>query len=677
MTNLTSIFPGGFDAKKHITFEPATPPEYAFSDALHAFGMEIDGPIVPGEIQRTRMSDQKRGNKRNGWYLYFGADPVTNIAAGVFGDWRHDHRQYWSSKAERDMDVRESLAYKQHIKSMQALAEKEKQLRQDEASEEASRLIADMPLAAGHEYLARKQVKPYGLYLDGNALIVPMRNADGDIRSLQRIYPNGDKRFMSGGETKGCFHLIGSILTEPTYLVEGYATGATIHEATKKSVLVSFTSGNLGPTLDAVRKAGNQQKIIIAADNDRHTDGNPGVTAATRAAESHIGVSVVVPVFQGSEGTDFNDLMAGEGVDAVMRCLHIDETQESQALVGIDEMMELAKRPLPWLIKPFLHMDSTVCIFGPPKQFKTFVALDMALSIATGLPFMNKWDVRRPGMVIYVAGEGVFGVSHRIKAWAISRGIPDTEFTTENIPFYRTRGSIPISDGGAIEMAQQCEELSRKADLPINAIIVDTLARNFGSGNESDTKDMNQFIHRCDTDIKERFGCCTILIHHTGHNEKDRPRGSMVLPGAMDGMIRVNVTESELIEVLPLSYKDSETPAGFLAQYKKIDLGSVDEDGAPIESIALEWMGASLLNNKGLKPDETMILSLLSGGPKIYAILRDDFVFKASKAPALKGAGKGENRNQKACRVAFGRAIQSLIESEMVLQDGDELRVKN
>ncbi len=68
------------------------------------------------------------------------------------------------------MDVRENLAYKQHIKSMQALAEKEKQIRQDEASEEAARLIADMPLAAGHDYLTRKQVKPYGLYLDGNAL---------------------------------------------------------------------------------------------------------------------------------------------------------------------------------------------------------------------------------------------------------------------------------------------------------------------------------------------------------------------------------------------------------------------------------------------------------------------------------------------------------------------------
>jgi len=311
VTNLTGLFPGGFDAKKHATFEPSTPPEYAFSDALHAFGMEIDGPIVPGEIQRTRMSDQKRGNKRNGWYLYFGADPVTNIAAGVYGDWRHDHRQYWSSKAERDMDVRENLAYNQRIKSMQALAEKEKHLRQDEASQEATKLIADAPLAAGHDYLTRKQVKPYGLYLDGNALIVPMRNADGDIRSLQRIYPNGDKRFMSGGETKGCFHLNGSILTERTYQVEGYATGATIHEATKKSVLISFTSGNLGPTLDAVRKAGNQQKIIIAADNDRHTEGNPGVTAATRAAEIHIGVIGSVPVFQGIEGTDFNDFLGG------------------------------------------------------------------------------------------------------------------------------------------------------------------------------------------------------------------------------------------------------------------------------------------------------------------------------------------------------------------------------
>lgn len=672
MTSLTTIFgPSGFDATKSPTFEPSTPPEFGFSDALHAFGMEVDGPIIPGEIQRCRMADQKRGNKRNGWYLYFGSDPGTGIAAGVFGDWRHDQRQYWSSVSERDMDARQQAAYQAHIKAMQAVADRERQARQDEAAQEAASIINSAPLAASHDYLTRKQVKPYGLYTHEGALIIPMRNAQGDIRSLQRIYPNGDKRFLAGGQTRGCFHLIGSTLTEPTYLVEGYATGATIHTLTGKSVVVAFTSGNLGHTIEAIRSVGNHNKIIVAADNDRHTDGNPGITAASKAAEGHLGVHVVYPEFQGSEGTDFNDLAVGEGDDAVRHCLNtVPPIKESASLVGIDEMMALASQSLPWLIKPFFYLDSTVCIFGPPKQFKTFVALDMALSIATGLPFMGKWEVRRPGMVIYVAGEGVFGVSHRVRAWALSKGIPDEEFTTENVPFYRTKGSIPISDGGADEMARQCQELSDQAGLPINAIIIDTVARNFGSGNESDTKDMNQFINRCDTDIKERFGCCTVLVHHTGHNERDRPRGSMVLPGAMDGLIRVTAEEdSKLIEVAPLFYKDSETPDGFLAQPNKVDLGYVDEDGEPIESIALAWMGQGIIDaQERYSPDEKLLLSLVSDEPKPSMILRDDFIHEAMKMPVQKGKNKGEKRNNRACSVAYGRAFNKLLEKGLLQQ---------
>lgn len=671
--NLTGLYPGGFNARKYVTFEPATPPEIAFAEALEAFGLVVDGPIVPGKITRTPMADQRRGNKRNGWYLYFGQDHSTNIAAGVFGDWRQpDHRQYWSSKSERDMSPGELDAYRLSVRAMQEQAERERAARQDEAAAEAVSILSDAPLAAAHDYLARKRVKPYGLHVQGDALLIPLRNAEGDVRSLQRIYPNGDKRFLAGGQIKGCFHLIGSTLTEPTYVAEGYATAATIHHITGKSVIVAFNSGNLAPVVEAIRGR-NPQKIIIAADNDRNTEGNPGLSAAHKAAEGFLGVSVVCPEFQGSEGTDFNDLAVSEGDDVVRQQLHIEPgTESNQGLVGIDEMMDMARQSLPWLIKPFLHLESTVCIFGPPKQFKTFVALDMALSIATGLPFMNRWEVRRPGMAIYVAGEGVFGVSHRVRAWALHRGIPDEEFTTDKVPFYRTRGAIQISDGGAMEMAQQCEELSRQAGLPVNVIIVDTVARNFGSGNESDTRDMNQFIARCDTDIKDRFGCCTILVHHTGHNERDRPRGSMVLPGAMDGLIRVTKEDGGLIEVHPSNYKDSESPDPFMAQPRKVDLGFRDEDGDPIESIALEWMGASILDqDKGLKPDEKLVLSCLGNDEKTYAVLRDDFIFHAMKTPVQKGKNRGEKRNNRTCSVAFGRAFKNLLEMGLLQKNGD------
>lgn len=314
-----------------------------------------------------------------------------------------------------------------------------------------------------------------------------------------------------------------------------------------------------------------------------------------------------------------------------------EKRRMSSELIGIDEMMEIAKQPLPWLIKPFIYSNSTFCIFGPPKQYKTFVALDMALSMATGLPFLNNWETRQQGVVIYVAGEGQFGVSKRISAWAIDRSIAPEDFTTDKVPFYRTRGSIPINKGGAQAVADQCQAIADAIDKPVLAVVIDTLARNFGDGNENDTKDMNAFIQRCDEDITDRFGCCTIIIHHTSLAEKDRPRGSVVLPGAMDGMIRVMMNTEDQIQVKPLNYKDAESPEPITLETHKIQLPTIDEDGQPEDSIVLKLapgnaseganIAANLVrgNSKNLKATcqelQRIARSIVANRPEIDQIL--------------------------------------------------------
>jgi putative DNA primase/helicase len=141
----------------------------------------------------------------------------------------------------------------------------------------------------------------------------------GQLQSLQFIEPNGEKRFLPGGRAKGCSFDIGlrsdaSVLC----LCEGYATGASIYEATGYPVVVGFTAGNLETVARAMREAFPEAKIIFCADNDIRQDASPnvGVMAATAAAKSIDGW-LAIPELDGKK-CDFNDLYRRSGADAVI-----------------------------------------------------------------------------------------------------------------------------------------------------------------------------------------------------------------------------------------------------------------------------------------------------------------------------------------------------------------------
>ncbi|CAG2144502.1 hypothetical protein LMG31506_03020 [Cupriavidus yeoncheonensis] len=184
----------------------------------------------------------------------------------------------------------------------------------------------------GHPYLQRKSVHAYGLRLGAwrngaeNVLLVPMRDASGAIVSLQAVFPNEnpqlgrDKDYLPGGQRRGSFHMIGDKPAHGSVIVvcEGYATGASIHRSTGYTVFVAFDAGNLRSVASALRQQFGHSVIVIAADDDRWTDGNPGMHHARQAATAAGGI-VVGPVFADLSGKpkDFNDLHQREGIEAV------------------------------------------------------------------------------------------------------------------------------------------------------------------------------------------------------------------------------------------------------------------------------------------------------------------------------------------------------------------------
>ena len=149
---------------------------------------------------------------------------------------------------------------------------------------------------------------------------MPLRDADGVIQSLQFIAPDGTKRFLAGGRVQGCCFTVTSNPTGPLVLCEGYATGASLHEATGYSVICAMNCGNLPDAADAARKHWPQREIILAADDDQLTNGNPGLSKATAAAKA-IRARLAVPQFRDTttNPTDFNDLHQLEGLDTVKK----------------------------------------------------------------------------------------------------------------------------------------------------------------------------------------------------------------------------------------------------------------------------------------------------------------------------------------------------------------------
>jgi len=188
--------------------------------------------------------------------------------------------------------------------------------------------VARDEIPAGHPYLVAKGNKPYGakFQTSGGLLVIPVRDIDGTLHGLQFISGDGSKKFKTSTAKAGHFCKIPG--DKLIIVCEGWATGCSIHEATGATVIVAFDAGNLAAVMTAIRTKTPNNSIVIAADNDVDTTGNPGVTKATTAAtgnNAHIAVATFtneqVESFRLSHGgkapTDFNDLHQIASLDAV------------------------------------------------------------------------------------------------------------------------------------------------------------------------------------------------------------------------------------------------------------------------------------------------------------------------------------------------------------------------
>ena len=289
-----------------------------FRRAIEAAGLTPPNEIIDdGKIHRFSTNGKARDD--SGWYMLH----TDGIPAGAFGCWREGMQSNWCAKSDDVMTDAERGTHRARIAGMKAQREAEVIQRHESAAVQAAQRLAKATPCTEHAYTTTKGVQCHGLKVDAaGALIVPMIDTAGVIHSLQAITPDGDKRFLSGGRVKGCYHAIG----KPDGLLivcEGYATGASIHASTGHAVAVAFNAGNLEAVATALRSKYPALKIIMAADDDHLTEGNPGMSKAKAAAQA-VGGLVAVPTFpadRGDKATDFNDLHQLAGAGAVKACI--------------------------------------------------------------------------------------------------------------------------------------------------------------------------------------------------------------------------------------------------------------------------------------------------------------------------------------------------------------------
>ena len=307
-----------------------------FRNAIAASGLTPPKEIIPGTKKFQRFSTNGNKNDTSGFYRLH----LDGIPSGSFGCHRAAMTKTWCSKSLNEMTPDERTAHKKVLESMTKQREEDAEFKASEAAVEAQeRWIKARPADDNHLYLTARGVKSYGLKVEGDNLLLQIYSlASKATTSLQTISPSGEKRFMAGGVKKAGFFQITSQNSpkDKAVICEGYATGASIFEATGLTVAVAFDAGNLLPVADAIRAIRPDIKLIIAADDDWNNDINTGAIKAKEAAEK-VGGYLAVPNFsknRSDRDSDFNDLHQTAGLDAVKEC--IDHALDSPASFASD-----------------------------------------------------------------------------------------------------------------------------------------------------------------------------------------------------------------------------------------------------------------------------------------------------------------------------------------------------
>lgn len=343
-------------------------------------------------------------------------------------------------------------------------------------------------------------------------------------------------------------------------------------------------------------------------------------------------------------------------------------------------------RPTDWLIHGFFESDSMSLLFGDPAAGKSFVAIDLAACIATGKDWHG--HKTKQGAVIYIAGEGMNGISKRFAAWS-----KHNETDLQSAPLFISNRAAQLSDEGlAKHAADVVSSICSERDITPALIVIDTLARNFGAADENSTRDMNAFISNVDSLLRIPYNACVLIVHHAGHGDKNRGRGSSALKGALDAeysVVKHNRTspiegDIQTISLHSTKMKDAPPPQPKAFDLVAVQIGTCSGTNQDICSAALSVSDYDPLKQQditaGIKgaSNKTALDCLTDLYTEHIAKLMkqgyppaDARVTIDSWRDRFKGSAECLGKSDDAIRKAFNRAKKSLSDKLIVSLSGE------
>ena len=406
------------------------------------------------------------------------------------------------------------------------------------------------PANAEHGYITAKQGNADGLRVvpDGDplrimgesmvgALVVPVLRPDGSLSTLQLIPPpevaarlkaNGKpgKLNLPGCKMEGWF-TVGNIETKHTiYIVEGIGQAWACWQATGAAAVVAFGSGRMDTVATALRQMDDTARLVLVPDADKEDD------AQKIAAE--IGAAVAAMPEGEANNFDANDLMLRDGFDVLASLLESATMPPVSYPVSVAFADELPDRyePPDELLQGVLTAGDGSVLYGDSNSGKTFLVIDMAASVARGVPWMGRRT--EPGLVVYLAAESPTSVRGRLQAYQKHHGCKVPNFAIVQSP-------IDLFDGDADthRVITLVKQLERQRGQKVRLIVGDTLARLSAGANENAGQDMGLVVRRFDrirTECKAHF----LLIHHSGKAAAAGARGWSGIRAAVDTEIEIS-----------------------------------------------------------------------------------------------------------------------------------------
>jgi len=333
-------------------------------------------------------------------------------------------------------------------------------------------------------------------------------------------------------------------------------------------------------------------------------------------------------------------------------------------------------RPVDWLVTGYLERGAYGLLAGAHSTYKSTVALDWALSVATGTPWKGH-EVRR-GNVVVIAGEGTRGLAQRTEAWCIENGVEDSG----NILL--SRAAVQIMDDTQVDTA--LAQIQKKIDgagwgacgshapapgvhtPAVDLVVIDTLNKNFAGGDENNAGETSAFFDRL---VRAFPGACILVVHHVGKDTNKGSRGSSAIEAGADFVYKAKLKGARRIELACGKLKDADKP-------KPVTLGATVHEFTPRNSPDEVVTGVAI--GYGFPPAEIDDVRPALAGPavQVLAILDDIGGPETAGAVAsrmfddgvrLDGVDAGADR--RAYRVSALRALRDFVAAGLLVVTGD------